>query len=115
MTQRTDQQRKALEVFFKLLADSLNNAGLDQRVVLKPSVSIPWTQQAVKDQLWRPIQIAMTSKKSTTQLEKQLEIDEIHAALMRHLGERFDLEYIEFPHDVERIPDHYSPTLNKTP
>lgn len=103
---RTDQQRKALEVFFKLLAKSLNAAGLDQRVVLKPSISIPWTQEAVKNQLWRPIQMAMFNKKSTTELDKQMEIDKIHETLMRELGKSFGVEHIPFPLDTNRI-DNY--------
>lgn len=105
MTQRTDQQRKALEVFFKRLADSLNAAGLDMRIVIKPEVEIPWTQENVKEWLWRPIQKALYNKSSTTELDKQMEIDKIHEVLMHHLGEKFGLEYIDFPHDETRFPD----------
>lgn len=94
--QRTDQQRKALEVFCKLLADTLNEAGLDQRKVLKPSIAIPWTQEAVKEQLWRPIQVALYNKRSTTELTKQ-ELDPVHETLMRHLGQTFHIEHIPFP------------------
>lgn len=94
---RTNQQNKALHLFFEMLATSLNDAGLDQRKVLKPSISIPWTKVAIKDQLWRPIQQALYDKFSTTDLLKQQEIDTIHATLMRHLGEKFGVEHIPFP------------------
>lgn len=106
MVKRTDSQRKALEVFFKLLAEKLNEAGLDQREVLKPSIAIPWTQEAIKNQLWRPIQKALTNKQSTTELDKVSEIDQIHSVLLRHLGEKFGLDYIEFPHDPEKISNY---------
>lgn len=98
---RTLQQNKALHLFFDMLAKSLNDAGLDQRAVLKPSVSIPWTKTAIKEQLWRPIQKAMYAKHSTTNLMKQEEIDQIHATLTRHLAEKFGVEYIPFPSYAE--------------
>lgn len=101
---RTDQQRKAMEVFFKRLADSLNAAGLDMRLVIKPEVEIPWTQENVKEWLWRPIQKALYNKHSTTELDKQMEIDKIHEVLMHHLGEKFGLEYIDFPNDPDKLP-----------
>lgn len=101
--QRTGQQNKALHVDFKLIADALNDAGLDQRKVLKPSISIPWSSTAVKEQLWKPIQKALYGKESTTELDKQKEIEHVHDVLLRHLGEKFDLEYIEFPNDPMKL------------
>jgi len=101
--QRTNQQNKAMHVDFKLICDALNDAGLDQRKVLKPSISIPWTPTAVKEQLWKPIQKALWQKESTTELDKIKEIEHTHDVLLRHLGEKFELEYIEFPHDEKKI------------
>ena len=94
---RTIAQNKALHLFFKMLAGELNEGGFDQRKVLKETVDIPWTSIAVKDQLWRPIQQAMINERSTTQLEKHLDIEKIHETLMRHLGEKFGIDYIPFP------------------
>lgn len=103
---RTSNQNKALHVFFSMLADELNGAGLDMRKTLKPEVAIPWTPNSIKEYLWRPIQIAMTNKKSTTELDKIEEIDKIHSVLMRHLGEKFGLEYLPFPNDEEKISNY---------
>lgn len=97
MRKRTPQQNKALHVDFRQISDALNDAGLDMRLVLKPGVPIPWTPKSVKEYLWRPIQNAMYQKKSTTELAKQEEIDSIHKTLMRHLGEKFGVQYIPFP------------------
>lgn len=94
---RTIQQNAALHAFFAMLANALNDAGLDQRKVLKPSVSIPWTPGAVKEHLWRPVQQAMYQKNSTTELNKHEEITGVHKTLMRHLGEKFGVEHIDFP------------------
>jgi len=95
----TAQQRKALELYFRQLAETLNDAGLDQRKVLKPSIDIPWDQKSVKNQLWRQIQRAKTGKISTTELEPK-EIDEIYEILNRHLAEKFGVS-VPFPSQEE--------------
>ena len=98
--QRTEQQNKALHVLFTLLANTLNDAGLDMRKVLKPTVDIPWTTQTVKDQLWRPVQQAMLGKESTTELSTT-DIDKVFDVINRHLGEKFGI-HEDFP-SVETI------------
>lgn len=101
---RTNQQNRALHLFCKILAEELNMAGLDMKVVLKPHIAIPWTPISIKEHLWRPIQKAMTGKESTTELDKQLEIDKIHEVLMRELALAFHIEYIPFPHEASEAP-----------
>ena len=59
---RSDQQNKALHVLFELLAEKLNESGLDMRKTLKESIDIPWTKDTVKNFLWRPIQKVGGSK-----------------------------------------------------
>jgi len=83
--QRTIQQNKALHVYFKLVADALNGAGMDMRAVLKPGVEIPWSPITVKDYLWRSIQKLQLRKDSTTELTTK-EIDEVYDTLNRHLA-----------------------------
>lgn len=96
MTQRTDRQNRALHLWLTMLADDLNHAGLDQRKVLKPTVSIPWTQEAAKEQLWRPIQEAMFEKRSTTELSKS-EVGRVEEVIRRHLAEQ-GFEAPKWPH-----------------
>ena len=103
MTQRTPSQNNALHLFFKLLADSLNESGLDQRKVLKESVDIPWTAEAIKEQMWKPIQKALYNKEHTAELDKVEELDHVHEDLMRHLGEKFHVEFLPIPHDEEKL------------
>lgn len=97
---RTDRQNRALHVLFRLLADELNSAGLDMRKTLKPDVEIPWSPQSTKEYLWRPIQQAQLSKKSTTELTTK-EIDEVFDTINRHLGEKFGI-HIPFP-SIEEV------------
>lgn len=99
--QRTVQQNKAIHVLFKLLANTLNEAGLDMRKTLKPGVEIPWSGAAVKEYLWRPIQTAQLQKTSTTELTT-VEIDAVFDTINKHLGERFGL-HVPFPSVEELI------------
>ena len=100
METRSDKQNRALHLFYTMLSDELNSAGLDQRVVLKPSIDIPWNLESVKNQLWRPIQKAITGKESTTELTTD-EIDKVYAILMKHMNEKFKIE-CNFPSEEER-------------
>lgn len=104
---RTNQQNRALRKLCQLLSDQLNTLGLEMKVVLKPTYNIWWTPQSVLDHLWRPLQKAKFHKTSTTELDKQGEIDAIHEDLMRILGEKFGpvgFDYIPFPHEDKPAP-----------
>ncbi len=94
---RSGTQNNALHLGLEFIARELNEKGLDMRKVIKPEIDIPWTTESVKEFLWRPIQKAMTGKKSTTELNKSNEISDIWDVLMRHLGEKFEIEFINFP------------------
>src|SRR3990167_1526269 len=100
--QRTNQQSKAVHLFCKILADTLNDMGLDQRKVLKPGIEIPWTKDAVKTSIWHPIQEAMYNTNSTVFLHKQEQIESIHKVIMRELGKNHTVEYIKFPNDEKK-------------
>lgn len=93
--ERTGQQNKAIHLYCEMIAKTLNDAGLDMRVVLKPEVDIPWTKGTVKDFLWRGVQKAYLGKKSTTELTTS-DVGEIYDILNRHLSEKFGV-LVEFP------------------
>jgi hypothetical protein len=93
--QRTIKQNNSLHLYFELLAGALNEAGLDMRAVMKPSVDIPWTAENVKNHLWRPIQKVVLNKESTTELSTD-EISKVYDVLNRHLGEKFGV-HEDFP------------------
>ena len=96
--QRTDQQRKAIEVYCRELAQALNDAGLDQRAVLakmREGVEIPWGQESVKDTLWRRVQIALTGKESTAKLNTD-EVSKVYDTLNRWLGQTLGVS-VPFP------------------
>ena len=88
--QRTAKQNSSLWLYLTQLADALNESGMDQRKVLKESVSIEWSKDSVAKYLWKPVQKAVTGKVSTTQLDR-VEVGEVYMALSKHLAERFGL------------------------
>lgn len=94
---RTSQQNRALHKDCQIIADKLNEAGKDMRIVLKPTYLIPWTKESVKDHLFRPVMEAMFSIESTRDLEKGKQIDSVHDVIMRELGEKHGIEYHPFP------------------
>lgn len=94
--QRTLTQNRALHLFCQWLAETLNDAGYDMRKTLREDVDVPWTQASVKEYLWRPIQTAMTDKRSTTEITT-VEPTDIHAVLSRHLGERLGVTCPPWP------------------
>lgn len=91
--------KKGLRIYFGLVADALNDAGQDMRVVLKSSEEVWWTAETVKEFLWRPVQVLQLGKKSTKQLLTK-EIDKVYDTVNRHLGKHINTIY--FP-SVEEI------------
>ena len=96
--QRTPQQQKAIEVFCRELAKALNSEGLDQRKVfekMKEGVDIPWSQESVKETLWRKVQVAMLEKESTADLETD-EVSQVYKVLDRWTSQTLGI-HVEFP------------------
>jgi hypothetical protein len=92
---RTIQQNKALHLYCKMLAEALNDAGLDMKKTLKAEIDIPWNKERVKEFLWKPIQEAMTNKMTTTALTT-IEPSGIYLVLDRHLSEKFGI-HVSWP------------------
>ena len=94
---RTTAQNRALHLYFTFISDELNNLGLDfeyQVFNMDKDLSIPYTPKIVKDFVWRPIQVALFDKESTTKLNSK-EINTIIDVITKFFGERG--VYLEFP------------------
>lgn len=98
---RTPKQNRAVWLYITQRVNKLNDAGLDQRTVLKPSVSIPWTKEAFHDLVWCAVQKAMYGTESMRDLKKD-QCDPIHAVIERELSEKHGVEQIPFPHGEVR-------------
>lgn len=81
---RTLSQNAALHLWCRQVAKHLNDAGLDMRAVMKPSAQIPWTTENVKNNLWRPMQIALCEKQSTAYASKK-DYNTVYSVLSQHL------------------------------
>ena len=92
---RTDNQNRALHLWFTQLAEALNSAGFDMRKVIRKEVDISWSPLSVKNYLWRPIQKELFQKKSTTQLTTE-EINQIYDNVNRIISERTGVS-VPFP------------------
>lgn len=98
----TGQQRNASWLYITQKADQLNLAGLDMRVVLKPTYNIPWTKDNFHDHVWIPVQRALFGTESMRDLKKD-QVGRIHELLERELGEKHGLEYLPFPNFNARM------------
>ena len=94
---RTHQQNNALQLYCRLLAEALNDAGYDMKKTLAKSASpdIPWTQDLVREIIWKRIQKATIGKSSTT-LAKTNEYDKVYDVVNRFTATRFGIS-IPFP------------------
>jgi len=101
MAKRTPTQNNALHKYFELLADALNDAGLDMKRTLRQDIDIPWTKETIKEYLWKPIQRAQVMKGSTTELNTS-EVSKIYETLNRHLGEKTGV-FVPFPSVEEEL------------
>lgn len=99
MEQRTLKQNKSLHKYFSLLAEELNNAGLDMKHVL--TVDIPWTPENIKEWIWKPVQKAQLVKESTTELTTA-EVNKVYETVNRLMGDKFGI-HVPFPSDEESM------------
>lgn len=108
-TKRSESQNKAMHLYFTMLADELNGAGLDMKHVLKPSVEISWTKENVKEYIWKPIQKALKLKDSTSKLDTK-EVSMVWEIINRHFGTKFGI-HVPFP--TEEQTQEYLNSIQK--
>lgn len=97
LKQRTHSQNRAMHLFFQLLSDELNTQGIDMKAFLKPSWDIWWTPEALKSNVWKPLQKAMFQKESTADLDWS-EVSDVYDQLMKIIGEKYGIS-VDFPSD----------------
>jgi hypothetical protein len=87
--------------WFELKAEQCRNAGVSPRMAFDKTIELEMTPEIMKE-IWRSVQKAMYGKKSTTELSKTGEIEELTEHLNRFFANEFNLEGIEFPVDWEK-------------
>ena len=94
-TRRSTQQNRALHKYLTMLADALNDAGLDVQHTLSKPLELPWNERLAKELVWRQVQIACTGKESTTELDTR-EVDEVYRIIDRHMAQTHGIS-VAFP------------------
>lgn len=92
---RTCQQNRALHKYLQMLADALNDAGLDVQHTLSKPLDLPWNEHLAKELIWRQVQIAYARKESTTELDTS-EVDAIYKIIDRHMAQTHGIS-VPFP------------------
>lgn len=106
---RSTLQNAALHLFFKMLAEALNESHhyFHYSALTDAIFEIPWTPELIKDRLWKPIQKHMFDIDSTTKIDTG-QINAILDVLIAKLGEmKIDVRFPNrFDQYVEYIKNH---------
>ena len=81
----TNQQRKAMHLWFELVANVLSEQGKTMNQVI--TAPIRPTKENVKEMIFKPVMQATFNKMSTNELCKQKEIDTIVDTIIQTFGE----------------------------
>lgn len=105
---RSALQNRAIHMFCSKLSDAFNNAGFDMPTVInrlfkKPSLR--WSPSAVKERLWREVQIQTFNKTSTTQLETN-EVSIVYESLNIATTQTMGVG-VSFPSYLHQLDDVY--------
>ena len=91
---RTKAQQAAIEVYSRLLAKALNDAGLDMHTVLAHR-QIPWSQHTVKEEIWKKAQEPLLGISSTTQLAPN-QVSQVYDVVNNFIASKFGV-HVPFP------------------
>lgn len=101
---RTLPQNDSLHLWFRQMAKALNEGGFSFKFPLGDKlVELDWNTKLFKENVWRPIQIALTGKVSTTNLDKVKEIDVVYEHLNRFFSAKPFFLHVPFPSE-ENMP-----------
>lgn len=102
---RTEPQNRSLHKYLTTLAAELNAGGFSLKFSLgTKEIDLEWTMEKCKELIWRPIQIALTGKKSTKDLDKVSEIDSIYEHLNRFFSQEPFMLHIPWPSEASIRP-----------
>lgn len=104
---RSNQQNRALHLFFTFISDELNNLGMEFIYIglNTPEISTMYTSDLVKNMVWRPIQIALFDIESTKLLSTE-QMNQIIDVITKFLGDKGVV--IEFPNIETLMNSTYS-------
>ncbi len=97
---RTNQQNRALHLFFTILSEQMNEMGMEYTFfgIKGTQITMPYTPAIIKEFIWRQIQMALFGIESTTKINTE-QINAILDVLTKHFGE-MGIE-VSFPNKFE--------------
>ena len=98
-TSRSDRQNNAMHLWFRQVAEELNDAGCWVKHPFSDTLEIPFTEVLVKEMLYKPIIKTMYDKSSTAKLTPT-QLSEAAEVLMRWLSENKQV-YVPFPQQLK--------------
>lgn len=98
-TNRSDRQNNAMHLWFRQVAQELNDAGHWVRHPFSDTLEIPFTEVLVKEMLYKPVIKAMYEKESTAKLTP-IQLSEAAEVLIRWLSEHKQV-YVPFPQQLK--------------
>jgi hypothetical protein len=98
-TTRSDRQNNAMHLWFRQIAQELNDAGYWVRHPFSDKLEIPFTEVLVKETLYKPIIKSMYNKSSTANVTPR-ELSEAAEVLIRWLSEHKGV-YVPFPQQLK--------------
>ena len=90
----TDKQRRSIWLYCGLVAQELNDAGLDIRLLLEEELEVSWSKEIIMNIYWKTIQKTLFDTDSIKDL-KTNQVSEVYEELNRHLA-KFSL-HVPFP------------------
>lgn len=96
---RTERQNNAMHLWFRQMAEQLNDAGYSATHPFNDEIEVPFTEVLVKEMLYKPIIQAMFDKKSTATLSGS-QVSQAAEVLVRWLSEKKGI-YTPFPQSLK--------------
>ncbi len=103
---RTNQQNRALHLYYKLVAEALLEVGYDfhyTNPMTGEIMSVPYDKDLVKDRIWRPLQEELFKIESTKELTTPM-INDILTVLTPWLSKINKL--VKFPNKFDQMVRH---------
>lgn len=95
-SKRTIKQNKALHKYLSDWSNLLNENGVTFPMIIAKSADIPITPELLKESIWKPIMKKLFDITSTTEMDKDKQIDMVVDVITKVFGELFGL-YTPFP------------------
>ena len=97
----TEKQLASIHIYYRLLAEAMNDSGLSVKVALSkaPFIDAQWNEDLVKDLLARPL-MKVISPGSTMRMNT-IQTQELYETMNRFTGENFGIS-MPFPEKEEK-------------